>query len=128
MKKLSLFLVVVMLLTFAAAVSAERDFTDSTGRTVTVPDKIEKVAVSGPLTQIVLFALCPEKFVGISEAWDETAAQFIPSEYLELPLLGRLYGGKGLVVVRRKGGSGLPVKLSATSPGIRPATIILPLR
>ena len=40
----------------------------------------------------------------------------------------QLYGGKGLVVVRRKGGSGLPVKLVAASRGIRPAAIILPLR
>ena len=74
MKKISLLLIVVLLLGFTAAVSAEREFTDSTGRTVTVPDEIERVAVSGPLTQIVLFALCPEKFVGISNAWDETAA------------------------------------------------------
>ena len=95
MKKISLLLIVVLLLSFTAVVSAEREFTDSTGRTVTVPDEIEKVAVSGPLTQIVLFALCPEKFVGISNAWDETAAQYLPTEYYELPLLGQLYGGKG---------------------------------
>ena len=95
MKKISLLLVVVMLLSLAASVSAEREFVDSTGRTIIVPDEIDKVAVSGPMTQIILFALCPEKFVGISSAWDETAALYLPTEYYELPILGQLYGGKG---------------------------------
>ena len=36
------------------------EFTDSVGRTVTVPANITKVAVSGPMAQIVLFALCPD--------------------------------------------------------------------
>ena len=43
MKKVSLILVVVLLLSLAASVSAEREFIDSTGRTVIVPDEIEKV-------------------------------------------------------------------------------------
>ncbi len=95
MKKFCVFLAVVMLLSLAVSVSAEREFVDSTGRTVTVPDEIERVAVSGPMTQIILFALCPEKFVGIASTWDEAAAQYIPAEYYDLPLLGQLYGGKG---------------------------------
>lgn len=95
MKKISVLLVVVLLLSFAASVSAEREFVDSTGRTVTVPDEIDKVAVSGPMTQIILFALCPEKLAGISGAWDGAAAQYLPPEYYELPVLGQLYGGKG---------------------------------
>lgn len=95
MKKISLSLVILMLFSLAASVSAEREFTDSTGRTVLVPDEIEKIAVSGPMTQIILFALCPEKFVGISNAWDQTAAEYLPTEYYDLPLLGQLYGGKG---------------------------------
>ena len=95
MKKFVLLFTAVLLLCFAASASAEREFVDSTGRTVVVPDEINKVAVSGPMTQIILFALCPEKFVGISSAWDETAALYLPTEYYELPILGQLYGGKG---------------------------------
>ena len=72
-----------------------RVFTDSVGREVTVPAQIDKVAVSGPMAQIVLFALCPDKLVGISNAWDESAAQYLDTEYYNLPLLGQLYGGKG---------------------------------
>ncbi len=116
MKKISLLLVVVMLLTLAASVSAEREFVDSTGRTVTVPDEIDKVAVSGPMTQIILFALCPEKFAGISSAWDETAAQYIPAEYYDLPLLGQLYGGKGELNLETLLASGAQVVLDVGEP------------
>ena len=72
-----------------------RVFTDSTGRQVTVPARIDKVAVSGPLAQIVLFALCPDKLVGVANEWDESARQFLDENYYNLPLLGQLYGGKG---------------------------------
>ena len=72
-----------------------RVFTDSCGREVTVPTDIQKVAVSGPLAQIVVFAMAPDKLVGIANAWDESAAQFLDTKYYDLPLLGQLYGGKG---------------------------------
>ena len=103
---LALLLALVMTLTLAAcgAQSAPveentapetRVFTDSVGREVTVPVQIDRIAVSGPMAQIVLFALCPDKLVGISNAWDESAAQYLDTEYYNLPLLGQLYGGKG---------------------------------
>ena len=103
---LALLLALVMTLTLAAcgAQSAPveentapetRVFTDSVGREVTVPVQIDQVAVSGPMAQIVLFALCPDKLVGIANAWDESAAQYLDTEYYNLPLLGQLYGGKG---------------------------------
>ena len=108
-KLLALFLALVMTLSLAACgnqantpaddsadTPAEtRVFTDSTGREVTVPTQIDKVAVSGPLAQIVLFALCPDKLVGVANEWDESAQQFLDEKYYNLPLLGQLYGGKG---------------------------------
>ena len=75
--------------------AATRVFTDSCGREVTVPVNVEKVAVSGPLAQIVVFAMAPDKLVGIANTWDESAAQFLDTKYYDLPLLGQLYGGKG---------------------------------
>ena len=57
-------------------------FTDSTGREVELPAKIEKVAVSGPLAQIVLFALAPDMLVGIATEWDATAEQYFDFERL----------------------------------------------
>ncbi|WP_440554979.1 ABC transporter substrate-binding protein [Vescimonas sp.] len=72
-----------------------RVFTDSCGREVTVPAEIQKVAVSGPLAQMVVFAIAPDKMVGVANAWDESAKSYFDAKYLELPLLGQLYGGKG---------------------------------
>lgn len=76
-------------------VAETRVFTDSAGREITVPTQIDKVAVSGPLAQIVLFALCPDKLVGVANEWDASAQQFLDEKYYNLPLLGQLYGGKG---------------------------------
>lgn len=75
--------------------SGTRVFTDSTGRTVELPEKLDRIAITGPTAQIVLFALAPEKLVGISNSWDESAKEFFAPEYYNLPLLGQLYGGKG---------------------------------
>ena len=72
-----------------------RVFTDSCGREVIVPTDIQKIAVSGPLAQIVVFAIAPDKMVGVANAWDDTAKEYLDAKYLDLPLLGQLYGGKG---------------------------------
>ncbi|MDK2808543.1 MAG: iron complex transport system substrate-binding protein [Clostridiales bacterium] len=67
-------------------------FTDSAGRQVTVPADITKIACSGSLAQIVIFALAPEMMVGLASEWDKTAEQFIPTDYYNLPVLGQFYG------------------------------------
>ena len=78
-----------------AQTETTRVFTDSCGREVTVPTDIQKIAVSGPLAQMVVFAIAPDKMVGVANAWDESAKAYFDAKYLELPLLGQLYGGKG---------------------------------
>ena len=100
MKKLLCLLLAVSALLLSLSVCAfadgtEREFTDSLGRTVLLPEKVEKIALSGPLTQIYAFPLCPELLVGFSLAFSEDAEKYIPDEYLKLPELGQLYGGKG---------------------------------
>ncbi len=79
----------------ADEVAATREFTDSTGRTVTIPTEITKIAVSGPLTQVYVLPLCPEMMVGFASEFSAESAVFIPQKYLDLPKLGQLYGGKG---------------------------------
>ena len=80
---------------FAQATETTTVFVDSTGREVEVPEEITQYAVSGPLTQIVLFALAPDEMVGIATQWDSTAESFLDTSYYNLPVLGQLYGGKG---------------------------------
>ena len=74
---------------------ATRTFTDSLGREVTLPANLNKIAISGPLAQIVVFAIAPDMMVGIANGWADEAKGLIPDEYYNLPLLGQLYGGKG---------------------------------
>ena len=45
--------------------------------------------------RLVVFAMAPDKLVGIANAWDESAAEFLDKKYYNLPILGQLYGGKG---------------------------------
>ena len=72
-----------------------REFTDSTGRTVTVPYEVTKVAISGPLTQVYAIPLVGDLMVGVSNYIAEDIALYLPDYISELPELGQLYGGKG---------------------------------
>lgn len=99
MKKLfSLLLVVSMLMGFIASASHAEEtvsFTDSAGRTVEIPKDIQRIAPSGALSQIFLFALAPEYFVGLSTEWSASAEEFV-SDYYTLPILGNFYGSGNL--------------------------------
>ena len=94
----------------------ERTFTDSLGREVFLPEAVEKIAVSGPAAQIMLFSLCPEKMVGIAEKWDASAQEYLDAEYAELPLLGQLYGGKGELNLETLLDSGAQVVIDVGEP------------
>ncbi len=119
---LTLLLAALMLLSTACAAAKApqapetRTFTDSVGRTVAVPCTIDKVAVSGPLAQIVLFALCPDKLAGIANPWDRTAEQFFDKKYYDLPVLGQLYGGKGELNLETLLASGAQVVIDVGQP------------
>lgn len=91
-------------------------FTDSVGRTVELPKNIERVAISGPLAQIVVFALCPDRLVGIASKWDKTAEQYLATEYYNLPELGQLYGGKGELNLETLLASGAQVVIDVGEP------------
>lgn len=72
-----------------------REFTDSTGRTVTVPCEVTKVAISGPLTQVYAIPLVGDLMVGVSNYIADDIALYLPEYISTLPELGQLYGGKG---------------------------------
>ena len=117
----TLLLATLMVLALCPAALAEgepatRTFTDSVGRIVELPAAIDKVAVSGPLAQIVLFALCPDKLVGIASKWDDTAEQYLKTEYYDLPILGQLYGGKGELNLETLLNSGAQVVIDVGEP------------
>jgi len=69
-------------------------FTDSLGRTVSFSEPIEKIAPSGLLSQLPLFAIAPDMLAFWSSALPEESAGYIDEKYGKLPVLGHLYGGK----------------------------------
>ena len=96
--------------------NATRTFTDSTGREVEVPVQIDKVALSGPMAQIVLFALCPDKLVGVSNAWSKEAQEYLDEKYFNMPQIGQLYGGKGELNLETLLQSGAQVVIDVGEP------------
>lgn len=100
MKKILAFVLVLsMLLTGCAQIpgmTKEKtiSFTDSLGRTVTVPEKITKIAISGPLSQVYILPLAGDLLVGVSNAFAEDAQKYISEEILSKTEIGQLYGGK----------------------------------
>lgn len=79
----------------AYAQGEKRMFTDSLGREVEIDAEITRIAVTGPLGQIVVFAIAPDLMVGIPNEWDPEAKEFLDEVYYNLPVLGQVYGGKG---------------------------------
>lgn len=87
----------IMLFAMVAGVSAAigATITDAAGRTVTVPDKIERVMAAGPPASILLYVLAPEKMVGwVREPGEAEKAYLMPSVH-GLPTYGQLTGKGG---------------------------------
>lgn len=104
-KLLALFLALSLLLSLCACGGSDSkpdtptdvtEFTDDAGRTVSIPTDLSRIVASGPLAQIVLFAIAPDLLVGLASRWDETAEGIIPEEYYDLPYFGQIYGSADL--------------------------------
>jgi iron complex transport system substrate-binding protein len=88
-------LLAVLLLLCAPALAAaqeKRVFTDSAGRQVAVPARVDRVYAAGPPASALLFALAPDKLIGWTSAMRPAERPFIPERYADLPVLGRLTG------------------------------------
>ncbi len=65
-----------------------KSFNDSVGRTVEVTGTFNKVIAGTPEAQLYIYAVAPEKLVGLSEKWPEGSEKFIKEEVLNLPVYG----------------------------------------
>ena len=79
----------------SAATSGTRTFTDSLGRTVEIPANIERVAVSGAISQQVMFTFSPDLLVGLCDEMNDAEKTYVGEQYASLPVFGQIYGGKG---------------------------------
>lgn len=73
-------------------------FTDDLGRDVEIPAEISRIVPSGPLSQMLLFAIAPDMLVGLASNWNESAEGMIDETYYQLPYLGQLYDSADLNV------------------------------
>lgn len=79
--------------TLAAETAGQtRIITDSAGREVEIPVEVNKIAPSGPLAQIVLYTVSPDKLAGLASDFTEEARLYIDEAYWGLPKFGQFYG------------------------------------
>ena len=101
MKKTALCLILVLTMLFSGCtgsignIGGTREFTDSTGRTVTIPETITKIAITGPLSQGYILPIAADLLVGVSNAFSADAEIYLPESVFTKTEIGQLYGGKG---------------------------------
>lgn len=76
----------------ASAQAAGRTIVDSAGRSVTLPDHVERVLAAGPPASVLLYVLAPDKMVGWVREPSAVEKEFLASPYRDLPAHGRLTG------------------------------------
>jgi iron complex transport system substrate-binding protein len=77
---------------FCEACWAQSPVTDSTGREIRPPARVERVFAAGPPASVLVFAIAPGKLVGWTRGMRPNEAQFFDERYARLPELGRLTG------------------------------------
>jgi len=76
----------VLLLAFVTPASA-RSVVDATGRTVEIPDRIERVMLAGQPAAVLLYTLAPEKMIGWPHSPGPAAKSLLGPSFAELPEL-----------------------------------------
>ena len=88
-------LIAAALVILAAAGASAASYTDDLGRTVEIPETIERVVPSGNLAQMVLYSITPEKIVGWSSQLSGSAKEeYFDQDTVNLPVFGTFYGKK----------------------------------
>ena len=85
-------LTVAVALSGCPAAIAQTSITDATGRTITLPQRVQRVYVAGPPAAVLLLAVAPQKLMGWTRAPLPDEAAYLPDAVASLPALGRLTG------------------------------------
>lgn len=91
--KIRFFILILLALCNYQIVRA-RSITDMAGRNVTIPDTIRTVMQGSPVTEIVVFALIPDKLIGTGLVLSEKQKMFLPEALKNKPVIGMMGGGK----------------------------------
>jgi len=65
---------------------------DQAGRSVNIPDRIQRVYVAAPPLMVLAHAISPNKLIGLSFAFEEEGKRFISPQIAALPVLGVTIG------------------------------------
>ena len=97
-------------------VRATHAFTDDEGRTVEIPtpSHLSKVYFSGPIGQIMLFAVKPEIIAGTTLPFTQQELSMLPAGTEDLPFMGSLSGGDGDFDIEALREEGVQLVLSIT--------------
>jgi iron complex transport system substrate-binding protein len=90
--RIAAFVLLLLFATSAAIAQDKRVFTDSAGRQVTIPARVDRVYAAGPPASVLVYALAPDKLIGWTSAFRPAERPYIPDRYADLPTLGRLTG------------------------------------
>ena len=85
----------IVLLALWQSPSHARTVVDSSGRSVVLPERIERVFAAGPPTSVVVYALAPHTLLGWPRALRREERAYIAQAYRDLPETGRLTGRGG---------------------------------
>ena len=83
---------IINIIAISRPVPDAAEIKDATGRSVTVPDRVERLMASGPTAAVVLYVLAPEKMIGWPSAPRPNEREFILPAARDLPEFGRLTG------------------------------------
>jgi iron complex transport system substrate-binding protein len=68
------------------------EFSDSAGRRVMLPDRIDRIMPADQAAAVLIFVLVPQKLVGWSRALSRLQRAYLPARYARLPVVGELGG------------------------------------
>lgn len=78
-----------------------RTITDSAGRKVALPDRINRISVAGPPASVLVYSLAPDAMVGWIRVPTPAEKEFLVAPVRDLPETGRLTGRGDTVSLER---------------------------
>ncbi|MBE7249291.1 MAG: iron ABC transporter substrate-binding protein, partial [Actinomycetospora chiangmaiensis] len=85
----------LLLMLALAGGAVSRPFTDAAGRTVELPDRVERVLAAGPPASVLVYTLAPDRMAGWVSAPAPAALPYLEPRTRTLPAYGRLTGRGG---------------------------------
>jgi iron complex transport system substrate-binding protein len=82
----------LLLLLCAPSLSVATEVTDATGRTVSIPDRVDRVLPAGPPAAVLLAAIAPAQLIGFTSPVTEQARAALAPAVGERPEVPRLTG------------------------------------